>query len=87
MEDKRQLVDFLKENLDILAWSTYVASGVVPEFICHYLNVDSKVTHKKQLPRHSSREHADVVKRTRYVRLSKQGQLKRFFTLNSWPTS
>ena len=87
MEDKRQLVDFFKENLDILAWSAYVASGVDPEFICHYLNVDSKVTHKKQLPRRSSREHADAVKRTRSVSLSKQGQLKRFFTPNGWPTS
>ena len=87
MEDKRQLVDFFKENLDILAWSAYVASRVDPEFICHYLNVDSKVTHKKQLPRRLSREHVDAVKRTMSVSLSKQGQLKRFFTPNGWPTS
>ena len=50
VEDKKQLVDFLKGNLDVFVWSAYEAPGVNPEFICHHLNVNSKVTLKKQLP-------------------------------------
>ena len=57
LKDKRQLVDFLKDNLDIFSWSAYEAPGVDPEFIYRHLNVNSKVTPKKQLPRCSSKEH------------------------------
>ena len=79
MEDKRQLVDFFKENLDILAWSAYVASGVDPEFICHYLNVDSKVTHKKQLPRRLSREACRCSKKDDACKLKQARAIKEVF--------
>ena len=35
MKDKKQLVGFLKDNLDVFAWSAYEALGVDPKFICH----------------------------------------------------
>ena len=62
VKDKKQLVDFLKSNLDVFAWSAYEAPGVYPEFICHHLNVNPKATPKKQLPRRLSKEHVEVVK-------------------------
>ena len=43
-------------------WSAYEAPRVNPEFICHDLNVSSKATPKKQLPRRLSKEHVEVVK-------------------------
>ena len=57
-----QLVEFLKDNLDIFAWSVYEAPRVDPEFVCHHLNVNLSVTLKKQIPRRSSKEHAEAVK-------------------------
>ena len=33
-----------------------------PDFICHHLNVNPAVVPKKQLPRHSSKEHSKAVK-------------------------
>lgn len=57
VEDKKQLVDFLKDNLDVFAWS---APRVDPEFICHLLNVNPKATRKKELPWRSSKKHAEA---------------------------
>ena len=57
-----QLVEFLKDNLDIFAWSAYEAPKVDPEFVCHHLNANLSVTLKKQIPRRSSKEHAEAVK-------------------------
>lgn len=61
-KDKVQLVEFLKDNLDIFAWSAYEAPRVDPEFICHHLNVNPSVTPKKQIPQRSSKEHAKAIK-------------------------
>ena len=57
-----QLVEFLKDNLDIFAWSVYEAPRVDPEFVCHHLNVNLGATLKKQIPRRSSKEHTEAVK-------------------------
>ena len=46
----------------MFAWNAYEAPRVVPSFICHYLNVNPAVLPKKQPPRHSSKEHSDIVK-------------------------
>ena len=35
-QEKEELIEFLKQNIDIFAWNTYEASGVNPEFICHH---------------------------------------------------
>ena len=61
--EKEELVVFLRKNVDVFAWSAYEASKVDPNFICHHLNVNPSITLKKQLPRHSSKEHSDAVKK------------------------
>ena len=44
---REELIEFLKQNIDVFAWSTYKAPGVDPEFICHHLNVNPLVVPKK----------------------------------------
>ena len=39
-EDRVQVLLFLTQNMDVLAWSPYEVPGVNPEFIVHKLNVD-----------------------------------------------
>ena len=39
---KKKLVQFLKENLDIFAWSHEDMPGISPEIIQHKLDVDLK---------------------------------------------
>ena len=41
------LIDFLRKNIDVFAWSTYEAPGVDLDFICHHLNVNPFVLPKK----------------------------------------
>ena len=59
-------------------WSAYEAPGVNPEFICHDLNVSSKATPKKQLPRRLSKEHVEVVK-DKVRKLKQTGAIKEVF--------
>ena len=47
-QEKEELIDFLKENVNMFAWDTYEALGVNPNFICHHLNVSPAITPKKQ---------------------------------------
>ena len=61
-QEREELVEFLKRNIDVFAWNTYEAPGVDPDFICHHLNVNSLTTPKKQLPRRPSKEHAEAVR-------------------------
>ena len=61
-QEKEELIEFLRGNIDVFAWSAYEALGVDPSFIFHNLNVNSFVTPKKQPPRQSSKDHSDVVK-------------------------
>ena len=61
-QEREELIEFLKQNIDIFAWNTYEAPRVDPGFICHHLNVNLLVTPKKQLPRRSSKEHAEAVR-------------------------
>ena len=42
-EMRTKLVQFLKENLDIFAWSHEDMSGISPKIIQHTLSVDSKI--------------------------------------------
>ena len=61
-QEKGELVEFLKKNIDVFAWNAYKAPRVNPSFICHHLNVNISITPKKQPPRRSSKEHFDAVK-------------------------
>ena len=49
-QKKEELIEFLRRNVDVFAWSVYEAPGVDPSFICHHLNVNPSVTPKKQPP-------------------------------------
>ena len=46
-QEKEELIEFLRKNLDVFAWSVYEALGVDPSFICHHLNINPSVTPKK----------------------------------------
>ena len=61
-QEREELVEFLKWNIDVFAWNTYEAPGVDPDFICHHLNVNPLTVSKKQLPRRPSKEHAEAVR-------------------------
>ena len=61
-QEKEELVEFLKRNIDVFAWDVCDALGIDPTFICHHLNVNPSITPKKQSPRHPSREHADSIR-------------------------
>ena len=60
--EKEKFIVFLRENVDVFAWNAYETPGVDPDFICHHLNINPVVLPKKQPPRHSFKEHSDVVK-------------------------
>ena len=49
-QEREELVEFLKRNIDVFAWNTYEAPRVDLDFICHHLNVNPLTTPKKQLP-------------------------------------
>ena len=60
-QEREELIEFLKMNIDVFAWNAYEAPGVDPEFICHHLKVNLLVTPKKQPPRGPSKEHAKAM--------------------------
>ena len=45
--EKEKLVEFLRENVDVFAWSPYEAPGIDPNFICHQLNVNPTIVPKR----------------------------------------
>ena len=56
-QEREQLIEFLRENVDVFLWDAYKAPGVDPNFIYHHLNVNPSITPKKQPTRHPSKEH------------------------------
>ena len=48
LEEKEELVELLRRNVDLFAWDAYEAPGLDPKFICHHLNVNPSVTSKRQ---------------------------------------
>ena len=77
-QEREELIEFLKQNIDVFAWNTYEALGVDPEFICHNLNVNPLVAPKKQLPWRPSKEHAEAV-REEVAKLKQAGAIKEVF--------
>ena len=77
-QEKEELIGFLRRNIDVFAWSAYEALEVDPNFICHHLNVNPSVIPKKQLPRRSSKKHADAVKEE-VVKLKRAGTINEVF--------
>ena len=77
-QEREELIEFLKRNIDVFAWNTYEAPGVDPKFICHYLNVNPLIAPKKQPPRCPSKEHAEAV-REEVARLKQAGAIREVF--------
>ena len=77
-QEREELVELLRGNVDVFAWDAYEALGLNPEFICHRLNVDPSVTPKKQPPRRPSSEHVEAIK-AEVVKLKQAGAIKEIF--------
>ena len=78
LQEKEELVELLRGNVDVFAWDVYEAPGLNPEFICHHLNVDPSVTPKKQPPQRPSSEHVEAIK-SEVVKLKQAGAIKEIF--------
>ena len=79
-QEKEELIEFLRGNIDVFAWSAYEALGVDTNFICHHLNVNPSVTPKKQPHRRSSKDHFDTVK-DEMMKIKWAGAIKEVFYL------
>ena len=75
---KEELIEFLRKNVDVFAWSAYKASGVDSSFICHHLNVNPSITPKKQPPRRLSKDYFDAI-RDEVRKLKQTGVMKEVF--------
>ena len=61
LQEKEELVEFLKSNIDVFTWSAYEALRVNLNFICHHLNVNPSITSRKQPHQRSYKDHFNVV--------------------------
>ena len=77
-QEKKELIEFLRRNIDVFPWNAYEAPRVDPEFICHHLKVNPLITPRKQPPRRLSKEHAEVV-REEVTMLKQAGAIKEIF--------
>ena len=78
LQEKEELVELLRRNVDVFARDAYEAPGLNLEFICHRLNVDPSATSKKQPPRRPSSEHVEAIK-TEVVKLKQAVAIKEIF--------
>ena len=46
-QEKEELVEFLKRNINVFAWDAYDASGIDPAFIYYHFNVNPSIIPKK----------------------------------------
>ena len=46
-QEKEELIEFLRRNIDIFAWNAYETPGVDPEFIYHHLKINPLITSRK----------------------------------------
>ena len=77
-QEKEELIEFLKRDIDMFAWDACDAPGIDPAFICHHLNVNPSITPKKQPPRRPSREYANAI-REDVMKLKRAGVIKEVF--------
>ena len=47
-QEREELIEFLKRNIDVFAWNAYEAPGVDPKFIYHHLKVNLLIPPRKQ---------------------------------------
>jgi hypothetical protein len=60
-EEKKEFVQFLNKNKDVFSWSAKDLQGVERDIIEHALEIDEKVTPKKQKLRKMSEEKVNAV--------------------------
>ena len=77
-QEKEELIEFLRRNVDVFTWNAYEAPRVDLGFICPHLNVNPSVTPKKQPPRLLSKDHSDAVKEE-VMKLKQAGAIKEVF--------
>ena len=77
-QEREELIEFLKRNIDVFAWNVYEAPGVDPKFIRHHLKANPLITPRKQPSRRPSKEHAEAV-REEMTRLKQAGAIKEVF--------
>ena len=78
LQEKEELIEFLKRNIDVFAWDACDAPRIDPSFICHYLNVNPTITSKRQPSCRPSREHADAI-RDEVAKFKRAGAIKEVF--------
>ena len=78
LQEKEQLVELLRRNVDVFAWDANEAPRLDPKFICHHLNVNPSVTPKRQPHWRPSKEHVEVVK-SEVTKLKQAGAIKEVF--------
>ena len=49
-EEKEELVEFHKRNINVFAWDAFDAPRIDPDFICHHLNVNPSITLRSNHP-------------------------------------
>lgn len=55
------MIQFLKENLEVFAWTPDEMPSIDPKFICHHLNIHKGCKPVIQKARKSAVIHAEVV--------------------------
>ena len=77
-QEKQELIEFFRKNVDVFAWNAYEALGIDLDFICHHLNVNPSITPRKQPPRCSSKDNYEAVK-DEVTKLKQAGAIKEVF--------
>ena len=77
-QEKQELIEFLRKNVNVFAWNAYEAPGIDPDFICHHLNVNPSIILRKQLPRRLSKDCYEAVK-DEVTKLKQAGVIKEVF--------
>ena len=80
LQEKEELIEFLKRNIDVFAWDACDAPRINPAFICYHLHVNLSITPKKQPPHRPSREHANAI-RDEVAKLKHARAIKEVFYL------
>ena len=79
-EDKVEVLLFLVQNINVVAWSPYKVPEVDPKFIVHKLKVDLLYPPRKHKLRRSAKEHVEAF-RQKVKRLKEAGAIKEIFFL------
>ena len=82
-QEKEELIEFFRRNIDVFPWNASEAPRVDPEFICHHLKVNQLIIPRKQPPRRLSKEHAKAV-REEVTKLKQARAIKEVFFYPEW---